>query len=175
MSRSDLADTLCPVSRAIERVGDPWVLMILREMFMGRHRFEDMQRLTGASPHILSQRLKRMCADGILEKRAYSDRPARYEYHLTEKGRDLWPVIIMLKSWSDKWLGTHGVVELKHKTCANPIIPKVTCPECVETLDPRQISVDIDPALLAENQARRERYVQGEGHERNKPTDQNKS
>ncbi|WP_164658997.1 helix-turn-helix domain-containing protein [Tropicibacter sp. Alg240-R139] len=173
MSRNDLADTLCPVSRAIERVGDPWVLMILREMFMGRRRFEDMQRLTGASPHVLSQRLKRLCADGILEKRAYSHRPVRYEYHLTEKGRDLWPVIIMLKSWSDKWLGTQGMVELLHNTCGKRMVPKVTCPECTETLDARQISVDIDPALLAENRARRAKDVQGDGHERNKPFDQN--
>ncbi|MBO9449694.1 helix-turn-helix transcriptional regulator [Tropicibacter sp. R16_0] len=175
MSRSDLADTHCPVSRAIERVGDPWVLMILREMFMGRRRFDDMQRLTGASPHILSQRLKRMCADGILEKRAYSERPVRYEYHLTEKGRDLWPVIIMLKSWSDKWLGTQGMVELQHKSCGNRIIPKVTCPECAEPLDARQISVDIDPALLAENRARRAKDLQGEGHERDTASEQNKS
>lgn len=155
MSRNDLADTLCPVSRAVERVGDPWVLMILREMFMGRRRFEDMQRLTGASPHILSNRLKRLCSDDILEKRRYSDRPVRYEYHLTEKGHDLWPVIIMLKSWSDKWLDSEGTVNLIHKSCGHSIEPKVTCPECAQTLDARQITADIDPALRTENQNRR--------------------
>lgn len=174
MSRNDLADTLCPVSRAIERVGDPWVLMILREMFMGRRRFDDMQRLTGASPHVLSQRLKRLCADEILEKRAYSDRPVRYEYHLTEKGRDLWPVIIMLKAWGDKWLGTEGAVDLRHKSCGNTIVPKVTCPDCAESLDARDISVDIDPALRAENQARRAGINQGEGHDRRRTSDQNR-
>lgn len=155
MSRADLAKTSCPVSRAVERVGDPWVLMILREVFLGSRRFDEFQRNTGASPHILSQRLKQMCADGILRKRAYSAHPLRHEYLLTEKGRDLWPVIVMLKAWGDKWLGTEGAVTLTHKGCGHQMTPRLTCPDCGEALDARDVIADLGPDLRTERMNRK--------------------
>lgn len=159
MSRADLANTTCTVSRAVERVGDPWVLMILREVFLGSRRFDEFQRNTGASPHILSQRLKQMCGDGILEKRAYSAHPPRFEYHVTEKGRDLWPVIVMLKAWGDKWMGQEGAVLLSHKGCGQEMAPLLICPECGDPLQARDVRARISDRLQAE----RERRKQGEG------------
>lgn len=155
MSRADLANTTCTISRAIERVGDPWVLTILRELFMGSRRFDDLQRLTGASPHTLSQRLKQMCADGILQKRSYSSHPPRFEYVLTEKGRDLWPVIVMLKVWGDKWMGAAGAVTLTHKGCGAEMVPQVICPECGEAVQARDVTATVGTAFRAERDARK--------------------
>ena len=102
MSRADLADQSCTIARAVETIGDPWTLMILREMFLGVRRFDDFQRHTGGAPHTLSTRLKRLEEIGAIRREPYQDRPLRHEYRLTEKGRDLWPVIIALKGWGDK-------------------------------------------------------------------------
>lgn len=132
MSRADLAKSDCAVARAIERVGDPWTLMILRAMFLGARRFDQLERATGASPHILSERLKRLCADGVLRRSLYSDRPPRHEYLLTEKGRDLWSVVIMLRAWGEKWVPRDGPTDLRlyHKQCGAEMMPQLTCPEC---------------------------------------------
>lgn len=155
MSRSDLARTSCPVSRAVERVGDPWVLMILRELFLGSRRFDEFQSNTGASPHVLSQRLKQLCADGILHKRVYSTHPVRHEYLLTDKGRDLWPVIVMLKAWGDKWMGTQGAVTLTHKGCGRQMTPRLSCPDCGEALDARAVTADLGPEFKSERKTRK--------------------
>lgn len=155
MSRADLANTTCAISRAVERVGDPWVLIILREVFLGSRRFDAFQRHTGASPHILSQRLKKMCTDGILERRLYSDHPPRYEYMVTEKGRDLWPVLVMLKAWGDKWMGQDGSVTLTHKGCNHDMRPQIVCPECGDPLQAHDVRATISPELAAEREQRK--------------------
>lgn len=80
-------------------VGDRWTLLILRELFIGVPRFEDIQAQTGMSSHLLSARLRRLETDRILTRRPYSKRPVRYEYRLTDKGLDLYPVILGLKAW----------------------------------------------------------------------------
>lgn len=132
MSRSDLAETICTVARTIEIVGDVWSLMVLREMFLGSRRFDELQQLSGASPLIVSRRLKRFEAEGIVERRLYSERPSRYEYRLTGKGRDLWPVIIALKGWGDRWLDRAGPfpVTLQHKSCGKRTRPILVCSAC---------------------------------------------
>ncbi|MGD9865639.1 MAG: winged helix-turn-helix transcriptional regulator [Pseudodonghicola sp.] len=153
MARSDLADSSCPVSRAIERVGDPWVLMILREAFLGTRRFDDFQRFTGASPHLLSQRLKQLCGDGILRKRAYSATPPRHEYLLTDKGRDLWPVIMALRQWGESWLGGSSV-RLTHRGCGTRIAPQLVCPACGDPLTAQDVMAEISPEFRIERQRR---------------------
>ncbi len=132
MARADLAKSDCAVARAIERVGDPWTLMILRAMFLGARRFDQLQQSTGASPHILSERLKRLCADDVLHRRLYSHHPPRHEYLLTEKGRDLWSVVITLRAWGEKWVPRDGPKDLRlfHKGCGAEMMPRLACPEC---------------------------------------------
>ena len=154
MSRADLAQSNCSVARTIERVGEPWSLMILREMFLGSRRFDDLQRHTGASPHILSERLKQMCADGILQKRAYCDHPRRYEYLLTAKGRDLWPVIIALRNWGETWLGRETAVQLRHKGCGQPTVPHMVCSDCGEPMQAHDCLADVAPVFKAERNIR---------------------
>ncbi|TDE34546.1 winged helix-turn-helix transcriptional regulator [Antarcticimicrobium sediminis] len=155
MGRADLANTSCPVSRVIERVGDPWVLMILREAFLGTRRFDDFQVQTGVSPHLLSQRLKQLCEDEILQRRAYNAHPPRYEYLLTDKGRDLWPVIIALRNWGQTWLGGETIT-LTHKACGARIDPVMTCPDCGTPLGARDVQADLSPEFKQERKTRRE-------------------
>ena len=92
--------------------------MILREMFLGSRRFDDFLRQTGISSHLLSRRLKKLESEGVIYRESYTDRPPRYEYRLTTKGRDLWPVIIAFKQWGDTWLNEgDSPIQIVHKSC----------------------------------------------------------
>ena len=128
MARADLARQTCTIARAVSLVGDEWTFMILREMFLGQRRFDQFQRHTGASAALLSQRLKKLEAEGVIRKEAYSERPIRHEYRLTAMGRELWPAVITLKQWGDKWLGDGPApVEIVHKGCGHVTEPHMTC------------------------------------------------
>jgi DNA-binding HxlR family transcriptional regulator len=105
MSWDDVSDTECPIARACSVVGDRWTLLILRELIMGTRRFDDLQAQTGMSSHLLSTRLKRLEKDGVVERRLYSERPPRYEYRRTEQGKELDPVILLLRQWGMKYGG----------------------------------------------------------------------
>ncbi len=155
MSRSDLARVECTIARAVEIVGDAWTLMILREMFLGSRRFDDLQRYTGASPHLLSTRLKRLEAEEIVARRGYSDRPPRYEYRLTERGRDLWPVVVALKAWGDRWLDgpEEPPVSLVHTTCGRTTRPRMVCSECGEPMHARTSRATLSQAMVRERNA----------------------
>jgi DNA-binding HxlR family transcriptional regulator len=90
----------CAIADALEVIGERWSLLIVREQFWGNHRFSDIQRATGAPRDILAARLRRLVDAGILEKRAYSERPPRAEYHLTAAGRALSPVLMAIQEWA---------------------------------------------------------------------------
>ena len=118
MSEDLYEDTVCPVARALSIAGDRWTLLILRELSLGGHRFDEIQAQTGMSSHLLSTRLKRMEDDGLVERRRYRERPPRYEYHATTKGKELDGVLLMLRSWGTKWCGLGKVapaVRLRHR------------------------------------------------------------
>jgi len=105
MGWDDISNSFCPVARALALVGDRWTMSILMELVRGEHRFDGLQAQTGMSSHLLSTRLKRMEHDGLIERRAYSEHPPRYEYHSTKKGRELDPLLMMLRTWGRKWEG----------------------------------------------------------------------
>ncbi|WP_083941392.1 MULTISPECIES: helix-turn-helix domain-containing protein [Salinicola] len=94
----------CPVARALECVGDSWTLLILRDAMHGARRFDEFQRGLGIASSMLTRRLERMVSDELLEKRCYQQHPPRHEYHLTAKGQDLAPVILMLYRWGEHHL-----------------------------------------------------------------------
>jgi DNA-binding HxlR family transcriptional regulator len=98
----ELATDWCPVARALSVIGDRWTMLIVRDCFLGKSRFEEFQTSLGVTRHVLSDRLKRLVADGVLERNAYSTRPLRYAYRLSEKGRDFAPALIGLKDWGKK-------------------------------------------------------------------------
>jgi DNA-binding HxlR family transcriptional regulator len=111
MSWDCVSDTVCPIARALSVVGDRWTLLILRELIMGNNRFDEIQAQTGISSHLLSSRLKRLESEGVIERKLYSERPPRYEYQRTAKGKDLDPVILLLRQWGMK----HGGYEPKEE------------------------------------------------------------
>ncbi len=104
MKWTDLDDNWCPVARTLSLVGDRWTLLILRDCFLGLSRFDQFVSSTGATRHLISDRLKRLVEAGILEKQAYSERPKRYEYVLTEKGHEFSPALVAFKDWGKKHL-----------------------------------------------------------------------
>ena len=137
MRWSEIDQQDCSVAQALSVVGDRWTMLILKEAFMRVRRFEDFQERTGAPRPILAERLKTLVDDDVLERRLYSERPDRYEYRLTEKGLDLWPVLVSLLRWGDKWMtGRDGPpVEIRHRACGHAIHPELACPECGEWLE----------------------------------------
>src|SRR6476659_10471164 len=94
-------DQTCSVARSLEVVGERWTLLVLRDAFLGIRRFDDFQRSLGVARNVLQNRLERLVEHGILERARYQERPERFEYRLTEKGLDLWPVIVSLISFGD--------------------------------------------------------------------------
>ena len=97
-------DQVCSIARTLEVLGERWTLLVIRDVFNGRRRFDQIQENLGVARNVLSNRLARLVDEGILEKRPYQQRPARYEYFLTEKGLDLWPVMISMLDWGDQHL-----------------------------------------------------------------------
>ncbi len=139
----------CSIARALSVVGDSWTMMIVRDVFLGIRRFDAMHRDLGITPHRLSNRLGKLVRDGILARVEYEKRPRRFEYRLTEKGIDLFPLIVVLNTWGDRWMaGRAGVpIELVHRTCGRAIKPALTCPACDEKIVPREMSLRPGPAL----------------------------
>jgi DNA-binding HxlR family transcriptional regulator len=101
--RKSYADMSCSVARALDVVGDPWTLLVVRDAFFGFRRFEDFQRRLGVPRNTLTERLNRLTEAGVFEKVPYQEKPVRHEYRLTAKGRALRPVIITLLQWGDEW------------------------------------------------------------------------
>lgn len=156
MSRADLSSRTYTLARAIALVGDEWTFMILREMFLGNRRFDDFLRQSGMSSHLLSQRLKKLEAGGVIQRKAYSDRPPRYEYYLTDMGLELWPVIIAMRQWGDRWLGDgKPPVEVVHKGCRRVTQPQMTCSECSEPMTAHDAEIRLSQTFDKERRSAR--------------------
>jgi DNA-binding HxlR family transcriptional regulator len=116
--------TECPAARAIEAVGEWWSILILRDAFQGFTRFDEFQRSLGIAPTMLSRRLAHLTAAGIFARRLYSERPPRYEYLLTPKGRDFFPVVIAIFAWGNRHLAPEGkALVLAGRGSARPLDP----------------------------------------------------
>jgi DNA-binding HxlR family transcriptional regulator len=137
---------VCSIARTLEVVGEKWALLAVREVFLGDRRFDEMVRRTGAPRDTLAARLRTLVAHGIMERRQYSEHPARFEYRLTAAGRDLYPVIMTLLRWGDDHLaGDDGPPMVLEHSCGHRMVPKVVCEACGEGVDARNTR-----ALLAE-------------------------
>ncbi|MBF33656.1 MAG: transcriptional regulator [Henriciella sp.] len=102
MKWAELEENWCPVARTLTVVGDRWTLLILRDCFLGYSKFEEFAENTGATRHILASRLKRLVSTGILERTLYNERPKRYQYVLTEKGKEFAPALLAFRDWGKK-------------------------------------------------------------------------
>jgi DNA-binding HxlR family transcriptional regulator len=117
-------NTQCPIARSLERVGEWWSILILRDAFLGLTRFDQFQKSLGIAPNMLTRRLNTLVDSGLLEKRPYSERPLRYEYVLTPRGRDFRPVLWTLVAWGNKHFAPEGrsVILVDAKT-GEPVEP----------------------------------------------------
>jgi DNA-binding HxlR family transcriptional regulator len=138
------SSTACPVAKSLAAVGDRWTLLIMRELSMDVHRFDDIQAQLGASSYLLSTRLKRLEKDGIIERHLYSEKPERYEYHATPKGRALDPVLLMLRFWGMQYCtppeDSEPAVYLKYKSTGEMVdqhwkIPEKEWPFSLDVLE----------------------------------------
>jgi DNA-binding HxlR family transcriptional regulator len=128
----------CSIARTLDIVGEKWALLAVREVFLGDRRFDEMVRRTGAPRDTLAARLRTLVSAGILDRRQYSEHPARFEYHLTDAGRDLYPVIVTLMRWGDQYLaGDDGPPQVIVHHCGHELTAQVICQACGEPLRPR--------------------------------------
>ena len=126
MRRTGFADLPCPIARSLERVGEWWSILILRDAFAGLTRFEEFQDSLGIAPNMLTRRLTALVEDGLLERRRYSERPPRHEYVLTERGRDFRPVLLAMMAWGNRHFAPEGasvqIVDAQTGAPADPVL-----------------------------------------------------
>lgn len=149
MRRTSFAGMNCSVARTLEIVGEWWTMLIIREAFNGVRRFDDFQARLGIARNVLASRLQGLVEHGILERRLYQERPERFEYRLTDKGRDLYPVLISLMRWGDKHTaGEDGPpVVLTHEPCGHAPEATLACSACGKSIVPREIKAEFKTPL----------------------------
>jgi DNA-binding HxlR family transcriptional regulator len=142
MRWNSLAREDCSLARTLAVMGDRWTLMILRDAFLRVRRFEDFERSLKIARRVLSERLALLVEEGILAKVPYQDKPLRHEYRLTDKGLDLYPAILSLVHWGDKYYaGKEGPPVLhSHHACGKDFRSVLTCSECGEAVGARNVT-----------------------------------
>ncbi len=156
-----------PVAQTLAIIGDRWAMLIIRDVFLGFRRFEDLRQRNAAARGTLTSRLKRLVDNGILYRNPYQRSPQRFEYRLTDKGLDLYPIILNIWNWEMKWGGGENLPhELIHKRCGKSMAPRFVCSECdrpIEIFDVRFRIVDdasraapVPPRFQRRSKSRRE-------------------
>jgi DNA-binding HxlR family transcriptional regulator len=151
MLRSDYPGQFCSIAKSLEVIGERWSLLIVRDVMNGNRRFGEIQASLGIARNVLSARLQGLVDEDILERRAYQESPPRHEYFLTAKGLDLWPALIALMHWGDRYsAGPEGPPRLiVHKECGGQINDRGTCEACGEVLHARDARQVPGPGLAA--------------------------
>jgi len=141
MLGSDYDGQVCSIAGALEVVGERWSLLIARNVFLGLRRFDEIQSNLGIARNVLQTRLTTLLEQGVLEKRLYQERPPRYEYRLTEKGLDLWPTVVALMQWGDRYTPSSGgpAVVLEHRGCGGAVDGHRLCEACGARLSVRDV------------------------------------
>ncbi|MFD7256385.1 winged helix-turn-helix transcriptional regulator [Streptomyces sp. NPDC059874] len=136
MTRTPLSDVACSIARATDLFGDAWTALIMRDVLVGIRRFDELAEDLGLSRKTLAARLARLVEEGVLTRERYQAAPPREEYVATEKGRELYPVLLALMAWGDKWYaGPAGPPSrIRHDACGHVATPVVACDACREPL-----------------------------------------
>ncbi|WP_432884457.1 winged helix-turn-helix transcriptional regulator [Kribbella sp. CA-245084] len=142
MQRTDFSEMACSIARTLDVMGEPWSPLILRDIFVGMSRFEQIQADLGISRKVLTERLNHLVDRGVLERRPYDNRP-RYEYVLTGKGLELIDVLMVMVAWGDKWLaGEAGPPVLyRHHACGEISHVELNCSHCGKPMHANDIDV----------------------------------
>jgi len=147
MERTSFADMPCAIARSLDQVGDGWSLLILRDALLGARKFQDFEERLAIPPNTLTRRLRTLCQRELLERRRYTQRPPRDEYTLTEKGRDLLPVLLVLAAWGNRWLAPDGpaLVPVDVQT-GRRVEPIVVDRKTLRLLGPGSVGLKAGPA-----------------------------
>jgi len=148
---------VCSLAGALEVIGERWSLLIVRDVLLGLRRFDEIQSDLGIARNVLNARLTRLLDQGVLERRLYQERPPRYEYRLTDKGLDLWPTIVALMQWGNRYTSpTAGPpVVLEHRGCGGAIDEHRICETCGARLSVRDVRALPGPGATPEHPLRR--------------------
>jgi DNA-binding HxlR family transcriptional regulator len=149
MAIAGYAEKNCSIARPLSVLGERWTMLILRDLFLGRRRFDEFQISLGVATNVLSARLTTLNEDGIVERRRYSEHPERFEYLLTEKGRDLQPILLALLAWGERYTAEKGApLEIVHEDHAFHMVP--TCSVCGEPIDTHNVHIRPGPGANEE-------------------------
>jgi DNA-binding HxlR family transcriptional regulator len=144
MSRKSLQHLECAVANTVEIINDAWTILVLRDAFLGVRRFDDFANDLGIARNVLTDRLERLVAAGIMETRPYQDRPPRHEYVLTEQGKDLFDVMMTLWSYGERWLPPADESRQKviHISCGEEAHAVTYCGHCQARLTRRDVRIE---------------------------------
>jgi DNA-binding HxlR family transcriptional regulator len=153
MLGNDYSSQTCSIAGALEVVGERWSLLIVRNVFLGLRRFDQIQANLEIARNVLQTRLTRLVEQGVLERRLYQERPARYEYRLTEKGLDLWPTVVALMQWGDRHTppAAGPAVVLEHRGCGGRVDEHRICEKCGTPLTARESRALPGPGASADH------------------------
>lgn len=151
MQRTDFAAMSCSIARSLAAAGEPWSPLVLRDVWVGINRFDEIQRDLGISRKVLAERLGHLVEAGMLERRPYSERPLRHEYALTRKGFEFVDVLIAMAAWGDRWTaGEAGPPALRrHRACGQLTDVELHCTACGEVLHSADVEVEPGPGQRA--------------------------
>lgn len=155
---AEAPDTVCPVARSLDIVGDRWTVLVVRELSMGATRFEEIQIQTKATPQMLAARLKSLEASGMIERHPYSEKPLRHEYRLTDKGWAFYPVIYALRKWGEIWSKDESeevAVRFVHRECGHDVGLGTVCPGCGVQVERKDLEASMSDQFAAERAERR--------------------
>jgi DNA-binding HxlR family transcriptional regulator len=139
----------CSVAKSLELIGERWTMLVVREVFLGNRRFDEIATRLDIARNVLTNRLARLVDEGVLEKVRYQERPERFEYRLTEKGIDLWPVLVTMLQWGDRYGGDgNPPLLLLHKDCGGEVDGHLRCDKCGADLTARDVEPSKGPGLL---------------------------
>ncbi len=132
VNRTQFADVACSIARATDLLGDAWMALIMRDVFLGVTRFDDLIEDLGISRKILAARLARLVEEGVLLRERYQDHPPREHYRPSEKGKQLYPVLLALMAWGDRWYSaeTGPPALIHHLDCGQDTTPVAACAHC---------------------------------------------
>ena len=132
MLRNDYENQSCSIAGALEVVGERWSLLIVRDILLGLRRFDELQAHLGIARNVLQTRLTRLQEEGVIERVPYQERPLRHEYLLTDKGLDLWPIIVALMKWGDRYAPPENgpAVVIEHRGCGGAVDEHRICEKC---------------------------------------------
>jgi DNA-binding HxlR family transcriptional regulator len=130
---------------SVDTVGDRWTALLVGALFLGLHRYDDINAALGIATNVLADRLRRLLGAGVIEQHLYQRRPARFEYRLTAKGWDLFPFTLALHGWGMRWLPSPSGpgLSLHHRPCGRRLRPKLVCANCGEVVEARDVAVGV--------------------------------